>query len=164
MNPTAPAEQTPTDITVSVTGLRTADDSGLVATAHAMPRLSWSLTGTRPGILQHAYEIQVSGAPSFDDTTSSGQVESGTVTDHPWPAQPLSSRETRHWRVRVRTDRGWTRWSDPARVEGALLDAVDWAARPVHVPSDRGRPSPAPCRCSAGSSTSRRSRCRPVCT
>ncbi|MFM9587989.1 family 78 glycoside hydrolase catalytic domain [Streptomyces scabiei] len=144
MNTTASAEQTPTDITVSVTGLRTADDSGLVATAHAMPRLSWSLTGPRPGILQHAYEIEVSGDPSFDDTTSSGQVECDTVTDHPWPAQPLSSRETRYWRVRVRTDLGWTRWSGPARVEGALLDAEDWAARPVHVPSDRGRPSPGP--------------------
>ncbi|GGL04127.1 alpha-L-rhamnosidase [Streptomyces flaveus] len=133
-----------TDTATSVTGLRTADDSGLVATSYPEPRLSWSLTGERPGILQHAYEIQVSTDPSFTDTASSGEVESDTVTGHPWPAQPLSSREVRYWRVRVRTDLGWTDWSDAARVETALLDDVDWAARPVHVPSDRGRTSPGP--------------------
>ncbi|QYX82512.1 alpha-L-rhamnosidase [Streptomyces akebiae] len=139
--PTAPHT---TDTTTSVTGLRTADDSGLVATAYPMPRLSWSLTGERPGILQHAYEIEVSTDPSFEDTTSSGEVGADTVTDHPWPAQPLASREVRYWRVRVRTDLGWTRWSDHARVEAALFDDVDWAARPVHLPDDRGRTSPGP--------------------
>ncbi|WP_327731869.1 glycoside hydrolase family 78 protein [Streptomyces sp. NBC_00487] len=144
MKTSSPVPRHATDTTTSVTGLRTADDSGLVATPYPMPRLSWSLTGERPGILQHAYEIEVSADASFSDTTSSGDVESDTVTDHPWPAQPLNSRETRYWRVRVRTDLGWTEWSDAARVEAALLDDVDWAARPVHLPSDRGRSSPGP--------------------
>ncbi|MFI8893881.1 family 78 glycoside hydrolase catalytic domain [Streptomyces paradoxus] len=134
----------PADTATTVTALRTADDSGLVATPHPEPRLSWSLTGDRPGVLQHAYEVQVATGPSFDGAVSSGEVESGVVTDHPWPAGPLRSREARHWRVRVRTDLGWTRWSEPARVEAALLDDGDWTARPVHVPSDRGRTSPGP--------------------
>ncbi|BBC31132.1 Bacterial alpha-L-rhamnosidase [Streptomyces graminofaciens] len=133
-----------TDTTTRVTGLRTADDSGLVATPYPEPRLSWSLTSERPGVLQRAYEIEVSADPSFSDSASSGAVESDTVTDHPWPAQPLNSREIRYWRVRVRTDLGWTGWSDPARVEAALLDDMDWVARPVHVPDDRGRSSPGP--------------------
>ncbi|MFE7841979.1 family 78 glycoside hydrolase catalytic domain [Streptomyces sp. NPDC057474] len=144
MNTSSPTPHRTTDASTSVTGLRTSDDSGLVATPYAMPRLSWSLTGARPGILQQAYEVEVSTDPSFGDTTSSGEVESDAVTDHPWPAQPLNSRETRYWRVRVRTDLGWTPWSDSARVEAALLDDVDWAARPVHLPSDRGRTSPGP--------------------
>ncbi|MDX3726166.1 family 78 glycoside hydrolase catalytic domain [Streptomyces caniscabiei] len=144
MNTSGPTAPRTTDTTASVTGLRTADDSGLVATAYPMPHLSWSLTGERQGILQHAYEIEVAKDPSFADATSSGEVGADTVTDHPWPAQPLASREVRYWRVRVRTDLGWTRWSDAARLEAALLDDVDWAARPVHVPSDRGRTSPGP--------------------
>ncbi|WP_045555530.1 alpha-L-rhamnosidase [Streptomyces sp. FxanaA7] len=144
MNTSGPTPPPATDTATSVTDLRTADDSGLVATAYAMPRLSWSLSGERPGILQHAYEIEVSTGPSFDHATSSGEVVADTVTDLPWPAQPLASREVRYWRVRVRTDLGWTRWSDTARVEGALLDDVDWAARPVHLPDDRGRTSPGP--------------------
>ncbi|MEU3937688.1 family 78 glycoside hydrolase catalytic domain [Streptomyces sp. NPDC029044] len=134
----------PTDTATEVTALRTADDSGLVATPHPEPRLSWSLSSDRPGVLQHAYEVQVAAGPSFTGAVSSGEVESGVVTDHPWPAGPLVSREARHWRVRVRTDLGWTRWSQPARVEAALLDDGDWTARPVHVPSDRGRTSPGP--------------------
>ncbi|UUU19419.1 alpha-L-rhamnosidase [Streptomyces sp. DSM 40750] len=132
------------DTATSVVGLHTADDSGLVATPYPDPRLSWSLTSDRPDVLQHAYEIQVSTERSFRDTASSGEVESDVVTDHPWPAEPLSSREVRYWRVRVRTDLGWTAWSEPARVEAALLDDTDWVARPVHLPSDRGRTSPGP--------------------
>ncbi|WP_406437305.1 glycoside hydrolase family 78 protein [Streptomyces sp. NBC_01613] len=115
-----------------------------MATPYPEPRLSWSLASERPGILQHAYEIQVSTDRSFSDAVSSGEVESDVVTDHPWSAAPLRSRQVRHWRVRVRTDLGWTDWSGPARVEAALLDAPDWTARPVHVPSDRGRTTPGP--------------------
>ncbi|GAB2889093.1 glycoside hydrolase family 78 protein [Streptomyces deserti] len=133
-----------TDAATTVTGLCTADDSGLVATSCPAPRLSWSLASDRPGVLQHAYEIQVSADRSFADAVSSGEIESYMVVDHPWPAEPLRSREVRHWRVRVRTDLGWTEWSEPARVEAALLGAMDWTARPVHVPSDRGRTSPGP--------------------
>ncbi|GAB3008684.1 hypothetical protein GCM10023080_088270 [Streptomyces pseudoechinosporeus] len=133
-----------TDATTTVIGLHTADDSGLVATPSPEPRLSWSLASARPGVLQHAYEIQVSADRSFSDAAPSGEVESDLVTDHPWPAPPLRSREVRYWRVRVRTDLGWTEWSEPARVEAALLDDEDWTARPVHVPSDRGRTSPGP--------------------
>ncbi|MER5805417.1 family 78 glycoside hydrolase catalytic domain [Streptomyces mirabilis] len=128
----------------TVVGLRTADDSGLVATPHSEPRLSWSLVGGGPGVLQRAYDIQVSAEPSFSDPVSSGEVESDLVTDHPWPAAPLSSREVRYWRVRVRTGLGWTAWSEPGRVEAALLDDAQWTARPVHVPTDRGRTFPGP--------------------
>ncbi|NEA98759.1 alpha-L-rhamnosidase [Streptomyces sp. SID13726] len=133
-----------TDSTTAVTGLRTGDDSGLVATPYPSPRLSWSLASHRPGVLQHAYEVQVAADPSFEDAVSSGEVASGLVVDHPWPAEPLASREVRYWRVRVRTDAGRTRWSEPARVEAALLTDADWTARPVHLPSDRGRPGPGP--------------------
>ena len=193
------------DTTTVVVGLRTADDSGLVATPYSAPRLSWTLASDRAGVRQHAYEIQVSvdgsfeaagagvqsasvstagvqstgvstagvqstgvstagvptaggatadastaGVPKGDvsiaDASTAGvpvagvplpgppvtdavdtgtdaaataavfraEVESDVVTDHPWPVEPLRSREVRHWRVRVRTDLGWTAWSDRA--------------------------------------------------
>ncbi|MER6492866.1 family 78 glycoside hydrolase catalytic domain [Streptomyces griseorubiginosus] len=142
---TPSSEALPTaDTATTVTRLRTADDSGLVATPYPEPRLSWSLTSDRPGVLQHAYEVQVATDPSFSDAVSTDEVESDVVTDHPWPAEPLLSREVRHWRVRIRTDHGWTGWSEPARMEAALLDATDWTARPVYLPSDRGRTTPGP--------------------
>ncbi|MDX3457906.1 family 78 glycoside hydrolase catalytic domain [Streptomyces sp. ME02-8801-2C] len=144
MNTSSPAAPDAPDTATSVVALRTEDDSGLVATPYAAPRLSWSLTSERPDVLQHAYEVQVSAGLPFDDGPPGEVVESGTVTDHPWPAEPLRSREVRFWRVRVRTDVGWTAWSDPARVEAALLDDADWVALPVHLPSDRGRTSPGP--------------------
>jgi alpha-L-rhamnosidase len=133
-----------TDTTTTVTRLRTADDSGLVATPFPEPRLSWSLSTKRPDVVQHAHEVQVSTDLSFSNPESSGEVESDLVTDHPWPAEPLRSREVRHWRVRARTNLGWTAWSEPARVEAALLREGDWTGRPVHLPSDRGRTLPGP--------------------
>lgn len=133
-----------TDTSVTVIRLRTGDDSGLIATSAGSPRLSWSLASERAGVLQRAYEVEVAADSSFDDATSSGAVDSDVVVDHDWPAEPLHSREVRFWRVRVRTDAGWTAWSEPARVEAALLADEDWTARPVTVPSDRGRTSAGP--------------------
>ncbi|MCT9137586.1 alpha-L-rhamnosidase [Streptomyces violarus] len=144
IKPTAEVPLRATDTTTAVVGLRTTDDSGLVATPYPAPRLSWSLASERPGVVQHAYEAQVSTDRSFGDAVSSGQVEADVVTDHPWPGEPLHSREVRYWRVRVRTDLGWTGWSDPARVEAALLHDSEWMARPVYVPSDSGRTTSGP--------------------
>ena len=125
--------------------LRTGDDSGLIATGHATPRLSWVLSSARPAVRQIAYEVQVASDRDFAvEVVSSGHIPSDTVVDHSWPAEPLRSRQVRFWRVRARTDQGWTGWSDAARVEGALFSAGDWQARPVYVPSDRGRTTSGP--------------------
>jgi len=59
-----------TDPKTTVVRLRTADDAGLVATAYAEPRLSWSLASTRPDAGQRAYEIQVSTDQSFTHAVS----------------------------------------------------------------------------------------------
>jgi alpha-L-rhamnosidase len=134
------------DATVVVTQLRTADDSGLPATGTATPRLSWRLASDRPGVRHMGYELQVADEPTFDaDTaTTSGVVASSRHLHAAWPAPPLCSRQVRWWRVRVRTDRGMTAWSEPARVEAALLEAADWVARPVTLGSDAGRSTAGP--------------------
>jgi alpha-L-rhamnosidase len=143
--PADPPPTTDTDRTVTVEQLRTADDSGLVATGEARPRLAWRLRADRPAVRQTGYEVQVGadgGLP--DDAVSSGFVPSHRPGFADWPGTPLASREVRWWRVRVWTDRGVTDWSAPARVEAALLEPGDWTARPVSPPDNIGRERPGP--------------------
>ena len=133
------------DDTVVPARLRTADDSGLVATGTDAPRLSWWLDSERPGARQVGYEVQVAADPDFaGQLTSSGLVTSSRPVHVAWPAAPLRSRQVRWWRVRIRTDQGLTRWSEPARVEAALLSVTDWAGRPVTLPSNAGRTTAGP--------------------
>ncbi len=133
------------DPSVVVTHLRTADDSGLPTTGVAAPRLSWRLAGDRPGVRQSGYEVQVAAEPDFGGAVAtSGEVPSSHPLHAAWPAPPLRSREVRWWRVRARTDRGMTGWSEPARVEAALLDPADWVARPITLADDIGRLKPEP--------------------
>ena len=131
----------PEDASVLVCDLRTEDDSGLAAIGLAAPRLSWRLAAERPAVRQIGYEIEVARSPAFgpDETVESGFVETPRPYLADWPAPPLASREVRWWRVRVRTDRGVTAWSAPARIEATLLDRDDWIARPISPRSNVGR-------------------------
>ena len=139
------ASAEPRDASVVPSDLRTEDDSGLIATAIASPRLSWRLAAERPGVRQLAYEIQVGTDPNFKRSVAgSGVVECASPLLAPWPAGPLQSRERKWWRVRVRTDRGWTDWSGTACVEGSLYDKDDWVARAVSPLSNAGRIEPSP--------------------
>ena len=62
-----------------------------------------------------------------------------------WPGAPLTSRERVHWRVRVRTEEGWTPWA-ASFVEAGLLEVSDWVAVPIGPTDDPGvhAPSPSP--------------------
>jgi alpha-L-rhamnosidase len=134
------------DHDVRVVDLKTEDDSGLVASAFAGPRLSWRLEGSRPGIAQAGYEIEVGKSLTFED----GDVERSGVVRSPspllarWPGASLASRDVRFWRVRATTDAGLTAWSAPSRYEASLLKASDWIARPVSPRSNIGRASYGP--------------------
>lgn len=135
------------DAAVHPVDLRTEDDSGLVACGFAAPRLSWRLSSRRAGVRQLGYELEVAGDPALEGPRDTrGFVESPRPYLVPWPSAPLASREKRWWRVRVLTDRGWTSWSEIARVEATLLAREDWAGRPVSPRSNFGRiergPSP----------------------
>jgi alpha-L-rhamnosidase len=121
------------------------DDSGLIATGHASPRLSWKLESEADGVLQEAYEVEVSASPAFNENTvSSGVVEDARPYFALWPAPALKSREVRWWRARVRTNVGESAWSEPARVEASLLAASDWKARPISPKSNVGRTTSGP--------------------
>ena len=125
---------------VSAGDLRIDDDSGLIATGHAVPRLSWKLRSALAGVRQEAYEIEVSADPDFKDTIArSGAVKEGRPYLAPWPAPPLRSREVRWWRVRALTNIGETPWSEAYRLEASLLTPGDWTARPISPRSNVGR-------------------------
>ncbi len=139
-----PRDESEGDPAVTACGLRTEDDSGLIACGLRVPRLSWRLAAQRTGVVQQAYRIQVAGEASFSgEVDDSGMVVSDLPFFAAWPARPLRSRESRWWRVRIQTDVGWTRWSEPAVVE-APLSSEDWIARPISPQSNVGRTAPGP--------------------
>ena len=134
-----------TDRDLIVTGLRIDDDSDLIATGHASPRLSWTLLSQVEDIRQDGFEIEVATDPEFGAVVA----RSGTVRDPrpylaAWPAPPLKSREVRFWRVRVLTREGESAWSEPSRVEASLLRNADWKARPISPKSNSGRDKSGP--------------------
>lgn len=95
----------------------------ILGVGFASPRLSWWLPAG--GVAQSGYEIEatVDGVKS-----TSGEVASDESVLRPWPFDPLASRSTVRWRVRVKSDGAWSDWSEPHKFETALLSAADWSA------------------------------------
>ncbi|WP_210480105.1 glycoside hydrolase family 78 protein [Naasia sp. SYSU D00948] len=96
----------------------------------AAPRLSWKTTAPS-GWTQASYELRIQrggGAQSRDVPA----VASGESVLVPWPAEPLTSRESASVQVRVTgADGTRSEWSEPAVVEAGLLSPSDWVAMPV---------------------------------
>ncbi|MCC7377353.1 MAG: family 78 glycoside hydrolase catalytic domain [Verrucomicrobiales bacterium] len=87
------------------------------------PRLSWwwGVEGQMGrGDRQTAYHVLVASdlrllRPGKADLWDSGEVESGDSVLVPYGGRPLGSRQSCHWKVRVRDVRGeWSSWSEPA--------------------------------------------------
>ncbi|EWZ27937.1 hypothetical protein FOZG_18353 [Fusarium oxysporum Fo47] len=101
------------------------------------PRLSW-IFGTSPSTAsawaQTCYEVEVTFART--EKAENFQVSSDQSVLIPWPARPLSSRESATVRVRVRgkslqdepCTTEYSPWSAPATVEAALLEPSDYKA------------------------------------
>jgi len=123
---------------------------GLIGVPAGPFTVSWAVTGGEDGVRQTAYEIQVADDSSFRSVVaSSGEVAGGAHIAVRVPGPPLRSRQERHVRVRSRLEGAWTSWSEGVALEAGLLDAADWQARAVGVPSHptpgdgaAGRPDP----------------------
>src|SRR5690606_15167122 len=99
-----------------------------------VPRLSWQLIGSKRGLMQRAYQVQV--ASSLDllkqghaDRWDSGKVLSDSSIQVPYNGEKLNSRDQCYWRVKIWTDDGETRWSEPAYWTVGLLRYNDWKGR-----------------------------------
>ncbi|XVQ06680.1 family 78 glycoside hydrolase catalytic domain [Spirillospora sp. CA-255316] len=87
------------------------------------PRLSWRLPAGSAE--QRAYRIRGrAGARDWD----TGWVVSDRSLFVPYGGPPLASREEVRWAVRVRTDIGFSAWSEPGGWETGLLLPDDWVA------------------------------------
>ena len=142
---TPPSHDPKTDHPVAVAELRCQLPTGVMAAGREPIRLSWKVAPAVPRLVQEAYEIEASVSADFAGTgVTSGVVESADQVAVRAPGSDLASREARHYRVRIRTARGWTAWGPSLRVEAGLLDADDWEARPITLPDDPGRDRQAP--------------------
>ncbi len=131
---------------LAVTDLRCQVPPGVLAAGAEPVRLTWRASPAAADPVQEAYEIEVATDPDFDTApASSGVVEAADQVGVPAPGPAFHSRETRYYRVRIRTGRGWTEWSSTLRVEAGLLHGYDWEAQAVTLPDDPGRERPAPC-------------------
>lgn len=127
------------DADVKIFDLRTEDDSGQINIGLESPRLSWRLMSSKKNVKQISYEIEVADDINFSvNITTSKEVQSKLPFLAPWPGDPLKSREVKFWRVRVKTNAGWTVWSNPSRIEASLLSSDDWIAKPITNPKNIG--------------------------
>jgi alpha-L-rhamnosidase len=118
--------------------------SVLAASANPL-RLTWQVSASDLGLLQRAYEVQAAARDDFDTVlATTGVVDSDDQIAIPAPGAPLESREVRHYRVRIRTDIGWSDWSSTLRIEAGLLRSSDWTAVGITIPDDPGRARQAP--------------------
>ena len=129
----------------TVTDLRSQVADGVLVIGTEPVRLTWRVDAGGAARTQLAYECQASGDASFDPVGwTSGVVEAADQVAVATPGPALVSREVRYFRVRVRTEEGWTDWSRALRVEAGLLKPGDWHASAVTLPGDPGRERPSP--------------------
>lgn len=104
------------------------------------PRLSWELHSDERSVHQTGYRILVASSEELlarnrADKWDSGWVSSDESVGIDYAGTPLASREECFWKVQVRTDKGRTEWSQPARWSVALLDSTEWKARWIGIDS-----------------------------
>jgi alpha-L-rhamnosidase len=117
------------------------EDGLVLGIGTATPRLSWIVPTADPAFTQVGYEIESTRDPG----TEVHRVESRDQILVPWPARPLTSRESATVRVRVLGDNGvLSEWSAPATVEAGLFNVDDWTARFVTPVQLGAVGSPAP--------------------
>jgi alpha-L-rhamnosidase len=108
------------------------DEGPVLGIGTATPRLSWIVPSADAAFVQEAYEVEIARAGGASEVV---RVISGEQVLVPWPAAPLTSRES--VRVRVSGAGMQSAWSDPATVEAGLLRTEDWTARFIS-PRDLG--------------------------
>ncbi|RSL83202.1 hypothetical protein CEP51_004633 [Fusarium floridanum] len=96
----------------------------------SIPRLSWSFEASESTLqawTQTSYDVEVLFA---SEEPQIFHIQSDQSVLVPWPARPLSSRESATVRVRVygNSSDDISHWSSPATVEAALLESIDFKA------------------------------------
>ena len=119
---------------VTVTNLRCeklVDPQGI---DHITPSLSWEINADAKGIYQTGYHVLVASsleklAADEGDLWDSKGVKSDNSIDVVYGGTVLQSRAECFWKVKVKTNKGTSQWSKPARWTIGLLGASDWKAQ-----------------------------------
>jgi alpha-L-rhamnosidase len=130
---------------LSVAGLRCEYQVDPVGIDVEQPRLSWQLRSPERGVVQSAYQVQV----TRDRKTAwdTGRIATSTSVHVPYGGPALESSRRYTWRVRVWDGAGKaSAWSAPASWEMGLLKPGDWTARFIEakgdVPAKASQPAP----------------------
>jgi alpha-L-rhamnosidase len=116
----------------------------------AKPRLSWIIEAREKqarAVRQTAYQIIVSSTESLlaadrGDLWDSGKVMSDETTAIAYAGKPMKSRQGVWWKVKVWDEAGRDAgFSRPAYWEMGLLNALDWQAKWIGVPTSDGEAS-----------------------
>ena len=108
------------------------------------PRLAWKLESNRRGVLQTAYQIQVSKSENWQEVLwDSGKVLSDNSVNVEYGGVALESRQRYFWRVRVWDESDMvSEWSPLAFWEMGLLNHTDWQAQWIEPIQEPAKPEP----------------------
>ena len=127
---------------VQVKSLKSQHPVSLLGLPGATPVLSWALAATASNLTQHAFEIECSSDKGFQSNLlSTGEVNSSKQLENLAPGGELASRETRFYRVRVRTSLGWSGWSNPLEYEAGLLSGDEFVGDAIGDSSSHSEPA-----------------------
>jgi len=110
------------------------------------PRFTWQIISDQRGVTQSAYQVQVATSSALlsadkPDLWDSGKVNNSQSAASLFSDNPLRSRTTYYWRVRVWDNRGVaSAFSRPVTFETAFLDPGEWHASWITVPSTNINP------------------------
>ncbi|HEY7796791.1 MAG TPA: family 78 glycoside hydrolase catalytic domain, partial [Microbacteriaceae bacterium] len=105
---------------VMVSELRSQFPTGIIGVPETEILLSWTVEAHVPGLRQLTYEIEVSNDHDFSSITSSTKSESDRQVEVAAPGGPVGDRESRYYRVRIQTEKGWSGWSPILNLEGSI--------------------------------------------
>lgn len=105
--------------------------SDLLGLPAKSPLLSWSVQGANQGSAQSFAEIQASESADFDQIVAQASIAGGASQFLTAPGSPLTSRESRFYRVRIETQSGWSEWSNTVVHEVGLAHASDYLGEAI---------------------------------
>jgi alpha-L-rhamnosidase len=98
----------------------------LVGLPGRAPLLSWRIIDATSDVKQLSAEVEVASNPDFISPLAVNQIGENTSQFVGGPGGDLESRETRFFRARIQTEKGWSDWSNTIRHEAGLLQATDF--------------------------------------
>jgi alpha-L-rhamnosidase len=98
------------------------------------PRLSWEISTTQRGIEQVSYQVLVASSTdklkaNTADLWNSGEVKSDESVNVTYRGKPLSSGMKCFWKVKIKTNKGESSWTQPVSWSMGLLKPDDWKGK-----------------------------------